>query len=57
MLAASLHETAPPPTELRSHVELMLAMRLVELAGAVPYRLMPPGALVLATETAHSSSA
>ena len=42
---------------LRREVGLLLAMRLVEPAGAVPYRLTPLGALVLATATAHSSSA
>ena len=42
---------------LRREVELLLAMSLVEPAGAVPYRLTPLGALVLDSAAAHTSTA
>ena len=41
---------------LRREVDLLIALRLVEPAGAVPYRLTQLGALVLATACVQSSS-
>jgi hypothetical protein len=42
---------------LNREIELLLAMRLLVPAGAVPYRLTAMGALVLSVKADHSSSA
>ncbi len=42
---------------LRREVELQLTMRLVEPAGAVPYRLTSLGALVLGVSRSPGSTA
>ena len=43
-----------PLAELRSDVDLMLALRLIEPSGACPYRLTTAGARILALATESS---
>lgn len=43
--------------DLRSELELMLALRLIEPSGMCPYRLTAVGAQVLAVAANHSAPA